>query len=201
MNAKRFLLTLSVILCGMCCWADSPLTSTPFHNAYTTPMTEMALDVKGEIPLTMLSYLADQKNPIAERLAIVNGLGWDFNGKTTGAQLGVYLMNRFNVKNEKKLAKKLDAGTLAVYAYAKAMSNYFDVKDAKALAAEAVKKDRTKSFSIRMVSALIQAQQYLDSDWSMVYQVVNDVMTDGKLNVDMRQEAIDIIWDYIKNYK
>ena len=117
-----------------------------------------------------------------------------------GAQLGEYLMGRYKAKNESKLVKKLDAGTLAVYAYAKAMSNYFDVKDASELGHKAVKKNKKKSFSVAMASALIDAQVYLDSDWSMVYKVVADVLHDGSLHLDMRQEAIDNIMEYINLY-
>ena len=51
-----------------------------------------------------------------------------------------------------------------------------------------------------MISALIDAQIYLDSDWSMVYKVVADVLHDGSLHLDMRQEAIDNIMDYINLY-
>ena len=109
-------------------------------------------------------------------------------------------MGRYKAQNEKKLVKKLDAGTLAVYAYAKAMSNYFDVKAASELGHQAVKKNKNKSFSVAMASALIDAQVYLDSDWSMVYKVVADVLHDGSLHLDMRQEAIDNIMEYINLY-
>jgi len=80
------------------------------------------------------------------------------------------------------------------------MSNYFDVKAASELGHLAVKKDKDKSFSVAMISALIDAQIYLDSDWSMVYKVVADVLHDGSLHLDMRQEAIDNIMDYINLY-
>lgn len=184
-------------------WADSPLTSTHFCAAYDEhPMVQMACEeMQYNIPTTLLNFLADKHEPVDVRLAVVNKLGWNFDGTPMGTQLGEYLMGRYGVKTEKKLLKKIDAKTLAVYAYAKAMSNYFDVKAASELGHLAVKKDKGKSFSVAMISALIDAQIYLDSDWPMVYKVVADVVHDGSLHLDMRQEAIDNIMDYINLYE
>ncbi len=183
-------------------WADSPLTSTHFADAYSDhPMVQMADQMmQNDIPTTLLNFLADKNSPVDVRLAVINKIGWNFDGTTVGAQLGEYLMGRYGAKSEKKLVKKLDAGTLAVYAYAKAMSNYFDVTAASELGHQAVKKNKNKSFSVALISALIDAQIYLDSDWGMIYKVVADVLHDGSLNLDMRQEAIDNIMDYINLY-
>ena len=183
-------------------WADSPLTSTHFAEAYSDhPMVQMADQMmQNDIPTMLLNFLADKNSPVDVRLAVINKIGWNFDGTTVGAQLGEYLMGRYGAKSEKKLVKKLDAGTLAVYAYAKAMSNYFDVKAASELGHQAVKKNKNKSFSVAMISALIDAQIYLDSDWGMIYKVIAGVLHDGSLHLDMRQEAIDNIMDYINLY-
>lgn len=200
---KRLFAVLALVVMCTAAWADSPLTSTHFADAYSDhPMVQMACEeMQGNIPTTLLNFLANKNEPVDVRLAVINKLGWNFDGTSMGAQLGEYLMGRYKVKNEKKLVKKLDAGTLAVYAYAKAMSNYFDVTAASDLGHKAVKKNKNKSFSVAMASALIDAQIYLDSDWSMVYKVVADVLHDGSLHLDMRQEAIDNIMDYINLYK
>ena len=184
-------------------WADAPLTSTHFAEAYSDhPMVQMADEMmQHDMPTTLLNFLANKNEPVDVRLAVINKIGWNFDGTTVGAQLGEYLMGRYKAKNEKKLVKKLDAGTLAVYAYAKAMSNYFDVKAASELGHQAVKKNKNKSFSVAMASALIDAQVYLDSDWGMVHKVVADVLHDGSLHLDMRQEAIDNIMEYINLYQ
>ncbi len=184
-------------------WADSPLTSTHFADAYSDhPMVQMADQMmQNDIPTTLLNFLADKNSPVDVRLAVINKIGWNFDGTTVGAQLGEYLMGRYGAKSEKKLVKKLDAGTLAVYAYAKAMSNYFDVTAASELGHQAVKKNKNKSFSVAMISALIDAQIYLDSDWGMIYKVIADVLHDGSLHLDMRQEAIDNIMEYINLYQ
>ena len=75
-------------------------------------------------------------------MAVINSIGWAFEGHDGYSQLGDYLMKRYKVKTIDKLVKKLDAKTLCVYAYAKAMSNYFEVSEAARLAHEAVKKNK-----------------------------------------------------------
>ncbi len=199
---KRLLTAIAMMLAFTAGWADSPLTSTHFADAYSDhPMVQMADQMmQNDIPTTLLNFLADKNSPIDVRLAVLNKIGWNFDGTMVGAQLGEYLMGRYGAKSEKKLAKKLDAGTLAVYAYAKAMSNYFNVTVASELGHQAVKKNKNKSFSVALISALIDAQVYLDSDWGMIYKVVADVLHDGSLNLDMRQEAIDSIMEYINLY-
>ena len=200
---KRLFTLVTLMAAWAFCWADSPLTSTHFADAYSDhPMVQMASEeMQGDIPTSLLNFLADKKAPVDVRLAVINKLGWNFDGTSMGAQLGQYLMGRYKVKNEKKLVKKLDAKTLAVYAYAKAMSNYFDVAAASEMGHQAVKKNKDKSFSVAFISSLIDAQVYLDNDWSMVHKVVANVLNDGSLRLDMRQEAIDSVMDYINLYK
>lgn len=203
---KRLFVALMLTMTWALSWADSPLTSTDFSQAYLDhPMVKLAAQLESEadpdLPISLMEFLADPKSPIAVRLAVINKIGWNFDGKSSGGIFGRYLMTRYKVKDEKKLVKKIDAGTLAVYAYSKAMSNYFNVKKAQELAHKAVEKDRTHSFSIAFIASLIDAQDYLDSDWAMVYKVVADVTHDGSLNVDMRQEAIDNVMEYINLYK
>lgn len=191
-----------MLLACIASWADSPLTSTHFAEAYSDhPMVQMATEeMQYDLPTALLNFLANKNEPVDVRLAVINKIGWNFDGTSVGAQLEQYLMGRYNVKTEKKLVKKLDAGTLAVYAYARAMSNYFDVTAASELGHLAVKKNKNKSFSVAMAAALIDAQEYLHNDWSKIYKVVADVLHDGSLHLDMRQEAIDNIMDYINLY-
>lgn len=203
---KRLLTIMLLTLSWALVWADSPLTSTHFAENYNEhSMVQLALklskDSDTNIPVSMLNFLADKKSPIDVRLAVINAIGWNFDGKTSGQQLYEYLTKRYKAKTADKLAKKLDAGTLAVYAYAVAMSDYFNVTEAQEMAHKAVKKDKAKSFSVAFISALIDAQVHLDGDWGKVYKVVNDVLHDGSLHLDMRQAAIDNVMEYIGEYK
>lgn len=202
MRTKSFLLSLLLAVMSIVAYADSPLTSTRFAAVYKDqPIVEMALNSGGNFNTTILDYLADSKNPVDVRVAVINAAGWDFNGKSTGEQLFTYLCGRYKAKDEQQLAKKLDAGTLVTYAYAKAMSNYFTVDGALELAEKAVDKNKKKSFTVNFIASLIRAQKLLDSDWAALYATMHNVLEDGSLKLDMRQAAIDEIWDYIKVYE
>lgn len=201
MKTTRILLSLVLMVWAIQALADSPLTSCDIHEAYpASPMVQQALKYKEMTP-TIMNFLADKNRPIGERAAVVNALGWDIDSTPWSKIFCEYLCSKVKAKNENDMVKKLDPGTRAVYAYARAMSNYFNVDEAMAIAQSAVNDDKTHSFAINMLSALIAAQHYLDGDWGMVYTVVNNVRNDGSLNLDMKQEAIDIIWDYIKLYE
>ena len=104
---KRLLTAITLLLAFTAGWADSPLTSTYFADAYSDhPMVQMASDdMQGDIPTTLLNFLADKNAPVDVRLAVINKLGWNFDGTSMGAQLGEYLMGRYKVKSEKKLVK------------------------------------------------------------------------------------------------
>jgi hypothetical protein len=187
----------------MLSWADSPLTSTNFSDAYADePMVVLAGEhgLGDRIPVELLSFLADKKAPVDVRLAVVNRLTW-FSETNDLTQFENYLIKRFKAKDRWKLQKKLDASTLAVYAYAMAVSNRSDLQEASDLVHHAVEKDKEHSFSVAMACALIEAQIHFDNNWSMIYPTVAAVVNDGTLKRDMRQKAIDIIMEYIGLYE
>lgn len=200
---RLFIICIFFVSCCMLSWADSPLTSTNFSDAYADePMVVMA-DEHGlgdRIPAELLSFLADKKAPVDVRLAVVNRLTW-FSETNDFTQFENYLIKRFKAKDRWKLQKKLDASTLAVYAYAMAVSNRSDLQEASDLVHHAVEKDKEHSFSVAMACALIEAQIHFDNNWSMIYPTVAAVVNDGTLKRDMRQKAIDIIMEYIGLYE
>ena len=202
---KRLSSVIIVLLAFTAAWADSPLTSTYFAGAYEDhPMVQLIDEgMDGDIPSVVLEFLADKKSPVDVRLAVINKIGWFFAGSWIGGQLGDYLMDRYKANSKENLVKKLDAGTLAVYAYAQAMSDYLEVDEAKELGHLAVKKNKGKSLSVALISALIDAQDYLHTEngWPKIYPALANVLNDGSLKPDMRQEAIDCIMEYINLYE
>lgn len=200
---RLFIICIFFVSCCMLSWADSPLTSTNFSDAYADePMVVLAGEhgLGDRIPVELLSFLADKKAPVDVRLAVVNRLTW-FSETNDFRQFENYLIKRFKAKDRWKLQKKLDASTLAVYAYAMAVSNRYDLQEASDLVHHAVEKDKEHSFSVAMACALIDAQMHFDNNWSMIYPTVAAVVNDGTLKRDMRQKAIDIIMEYIGLYE
>ncbi|MEE3385711.1 MAG: hypothetical protein VZR36_11580 [Prevotella sp.] len=200
---RLFIICIFFVSCCMLSWADSPLTSTNFSDAYADePMVVLAGEhgLGDRIPVELLSFLADKKAPVDVRLAVVNRLTW-FSETNDFTLFENYLIKRFKAKDRWKLQKKLDASTLAVYAYAMAVSNRSDLQEASDLVHHAVEKDKEHSFSVAMACALIDAQMHFDNNWSMIYPTVAAVVNDGTLKRDMRQKAIDIIMEYIGLYE
>ena len=99
---KRLLAAFALMLVWSVSWADSPLTSTHFSDAYSDhPMVQMANEMmQNDIPTTLLNFLSDKKSPVDVRLAVINKIGWNFDGTTMGQQLGEYLMGRYKANNE-----------------------------------------------------------------------------------------------------
>ena len=87
---KRLFTALLLTLSWALMWADSPLTSTDFAENYKDhPMVQMALNLHGDdadpyVPVSILDFLANKKSPIDVRLAVINAISWNFDGKTSG---------------------------------------------------------------------------------------------------------------------
>ncbi len=180
--------------------ADSPLTSTNFYLAYTDLPTFATNE-------DMYAYLADESNPVDYRLAVVNRSGWDVEGTERSEGFLLYLAQKYGFNFEdiedddegermvKRLVIKMPGKTLACLAYLMALDDYFDVDGAMGLAEVAVIKE-PQSYSVNIIAALIKAQKAMDEDWKMVYKYTDDVRKDTSLFMDMKQAAIDIIFEY-----
>ena len=200
MNAIRTLLVaLIFLLTASQVKADSPLTSTDFSSAYADlEIIQKAKAQNGVLNVELMSYLVSTKNPVDVKLAVINELGWDFNGKNNFDLFMGYLKSN-GYKKEKKITKKGGADLLICIAYIKAMDNYFQVSDAISWAKKAQAKDKG-SYSVQLIAGLIQAQEAMDGSWCKVFELCDSVRADQQLKMDMRQEASDLIFEYMDLY-
>lgn len=182
-------------------WADSPITSTGFSVAYEDEtMVQIARNSGGLLTDELMQYLANDMNPIDVKMAVINELGWDFNGKTNTATFIQYLKTTKKYKDDKVLKKKASGDVLLCLAYLKAMDNYFDVKEAVVYADLAIKKNKN-SYTFQIITAIIKAQAAFDNDWCKVFQLTDSVRNNASnLKMDMRTKAIDIIFEYMDLY-
>lgn len=181
--------------------ADSPITSTDISSSYQdVAIVQTAKSAQGALTDELMAYLADENNPIDVKMAVINQLGWDFDGKSNAEVYLNYLITTKKVASEAKLKKKGTAHQLICMAYFKAMDNYFDVKDAVVYAELAVKKNK-KSYTIQLIAAIIKAQKAFDADWCSVYKLTDAVRTNAGLTMDMRKEASDAVFEYMDLYK
>ena len=177
-------------------FADSPLTSTDISKAYKdSKIVQLASRSDGKLNDELLNYLFDSKNPIELKIALINELGWDFDGKNNATVFYEYLR-----KNNLKDINEANADILICFAYLKALDNYFDVEEAIIYAKKAKSKNE-KSYTINIICALIEAQKAMDSDWCEVYNLTNNVRINELLIKDMKEEAVNIIFEYMDLYQ
>jgi hypothetical protein len=181
--------------------ADSPITSTDISSSYKdVAIVQTAASAQGALTDELMAYLANESNPIDVKMAVINQLGWDFDGKSNASVYLNYLITTKKIASEAKLKKKGTAHQLICMAYFKAMDNYFDVKEAVVYADLAAKKNK-KSYTIQLVVGIIKAQKAFDSDWCAVYKLTDAVRTNAGLTMDMRKEASDAVFEYMDLYK
>ena len=183
-------------------FADSPLTSTDFSNAYMDePIVQNAAMKNGILTEDLMSFLSDQSKPVAVKMAVINKLGWNIDGKNNRVLFINYLKSKKKYNTGADILSKASGDELLCLAYIGAMDNYFKVDDAILYAESALKKN-PKSFTYNIISALIKSQKYMmDNSWCEVFAVCDSVRKNKDLNKDFRESAIKIIFDYIGDYK
>lgn len=193
-------------------YADSPLTSTPFHRAYTSvDVVRMAKDLR-VLKGKALKFLL-QKEPLPLKAAVVNALGWKFRGQNNGLRFASALAEEYNTTLSKLTVKQISAEHAFVLGYLLAMDDYFRLKAIKpgasglmgADALTLLKKAQSRlsdDFTVQMVYALARSQKVMKKSFCDVYlitQKVLDQFAPSKRN--MRPAAVQIITKYTRLYK
>ena len=200
MRKKLILVLITGALFSQNLFADSPITSTPFSQAYAdSKIVQLASNTNGWLTIELMNYLNESMHPIELKIAIINELSWGsmYNNVEPFYE---YLKEKNNYKDIDDFLDNASAEILICMAYLKALDDYFDVDEAIVYAKKAKSKN-SESYTINIISALIEAQKAMDSDWGEVYSFVNKVRMNQSLNRDMKQEAIDIIFEYMDLYK
>ncbi len=178
-------------------FGDSPLTSTNFSDVYNdVDIVQLASLTDGVLIDDLMSYLYNIRNPLELKIALINKLAWDINGKNNAEIFYNFLKEKnklFNINNA-------SSEILICYAYLMALDNYFEVDEA-ILYARKAKSKNAKSYVVNIICALIEAQMIMDDDWCDIYNFTNNVRIDKTLKKDMREEAVSIIFDYMDRYK
>ena len=182
--------------------ADSPLTSTDLASAYRNEkIVKTAESANGVLTDELMRYINGKSNPIYLKIAVINKLGWNINGKNEAEVFWNFLQKNNKFKSLEDFKKKGSADQLICYAYLKALDNYFDVEEALEIAKLAVKKDKKSSYSINIISALIDAQNSFKNDWCQVWKCTDKVRKNTKLKRDLAEAAIQNIFEYMDLYK
>ena len=181
--------------------ADSPLTSTDFYTAY------MDVDMVKEAHKTQKftdkigDYLSSNKNSIDKKVAVVNALGWNFDGKKDAELFRRYLGNKYGIRNKLKVSMNdFTADELLCLGYMTAMDDYFKPQDGIDIVEMAIKKN-PDSYTFNIITSLVKAQNMMDKSWCDMFKLTDSVDKNSSLQKDMKKEAIKIIFDYMNLYK
>jgi hypothetical protein len=201
MKIKNLLFSLCFLLVANTTFADSPLTSTPFYKGYLdVAIIKEAAKSNGKITEKQLQFLTNSKNPIAIKLALINSLGFNIKGKSNAPKYLKYVYQQNPKLNNGNFINKATAEELICYAYLKALDNYFNVKLASVFAKQAIRKAPT-SYSIHLIGTLIQVQEVNTKNWCSIYTNMNQVRTNKKLHLDIRDKCIKAVFSYTDIYK
>lgn len=198
---KRFLgLFAFILVFGSIAFADSPLTSTDFSKAYANEkIVVKATQANGVLTEELMKYLVDKKKPIDVKMAIINQLGWKYEGKNNSQIFLDYILKKYKYSDIVEASEKAKADVILSFAYLKAMDNYFEVDDAAKLAELAVSRN-PNSRTFNLIAALIKAQSVMERSFCDVYRITDSVRKNTNLKDDLKPEAVSIIYEYMNGY-
>ncbi len=200
MNKIKILMISSLFfIISFLSFADSPITSTEFYDAYSSyKILNDSYYKDGVLNEDLMKYL-DEDNPIDVKMAIINKLSWDSDRGSNSAKYFNYLSKKYDYDDEMDFIKNGSGDNLLCMAYLKAMDDYFNVEDA-IWYAEMALKFKPKSYTYNIILAIIKAQKAMDYDWKEVYELTNS-LRNKDLNIDMKEEARNSIYEYMDSYK
>ena len=208
---KLFLLFALLLSAVQLSFADSALTDTEFYKAYLdVPIVKAAADRPHHLSEAAKAYLFNEANPLDVKLALINAVGANPDGLATYGEYIEYCIQHFPEKKygiapgkrvtQQDVFKHASPEQKAVLVYLSAMSNYFNTAAMSKMVRMAMTTPRTDKQSFMLAVGLVKAQIALDDDWAEVYPIVYDCVNKPRIK-DMRPEAIDIVMEYINEYK
>ncbi len=176
--------------------ADSPITSTPFHEAYYDGGIVTYAAGKKVMDNTIADYLANDNNPIDVRMAVINAMGWDISGRNNTE---LYLTQVYEGKSSFTM-KDLSSDQKLVIGYMTIMDDYFK-PEAGLPYLEAALKEVPNSLTANVIYALAKGQEVMDRDFCEVWKYYDTNVNKEGLNSDFSLAGKLIVEDYIKAYK
>lgn len=204
MSIKKYLLSLFILgvmvfsMNPITASADSPVTSTDFYKAYINVDIVKTAREKGVLDEEIANYLHSSENPIDIKAAVINAMGWKYEGKSNAKDY-VWLFYSDNIDNLD--LDSINGDELFCISYMMALDDYFNVDRAVPVMEKAYEKENT-SFTVAMIRNMLKGQTDLhNGNWRMIWVNTKNVLNDETLVKDMRQEATDIIVEYMKLYE
>ncbi|NMB76555.1 MAG: hypothetical protein GYA21_15660 [Myxococcales bacterium] len=160
--------------------ADSPLTSTDLASAYGDVPAVAEAAQTGRVAGEVLSFLLSNA-PTGEKAAVVNALGWKFEGRQNGLEFARALAGVRQASLEGLRVLDISPADRMVLGYLLALDDYFKLKPLKKGAPgilgatpdellDSAARELPDDFCVAMVRALVRAQKAMNKDWCQVYR-------------------------------
>ncbi|CAM3401315.1 copper amine oxidase N-terminal domain-containing protein [Paenibacillus lupini] len=190
------LLLLSMQLGEKKAFADSPITSTPFYQAYLDIDIVAAAHSSG-YSKEIAEFLAAEKNPLDQKAAVMNAIYSSYSQWDDRDIMNQYAKEIYGKEANSLNFNLLRGDEIFVLGYLKVLDHYMN-PDTNWIgqASEAL----PNSMTIALVNSLARSQGSSEA-MALSYCYMEKVLADKSLVQDIRQEAIDIITDYIDLYK
>ncbi len=181
--------------------ADSPLTSTPFSEAYLDQPLIAEAKATQTLSPAMAAYLTDRSIPIDQRLALVNALGWNFDGQNNHLLFAAHLAELHGQKGASPAALPLTGEDLLLLGYLTAMDDYFHPELGLPMLRRGARQ-LWQSQSAQLVLAVTEAQAYLPRAkvWCQVWLMTQQALNKPEAKPDMRPAGRQILLDYMQIY-
>lgn len=195
--------------------ADSPLTSTDIATAYEDIVMVSRAKNQKKLDDKVLNFLLSDA-PLDEKAAVINALGWNFDGQNNGYLFLEGLANSKGLKVENLSIKNLNYSDKFVLGYLLAMDDYFNVSPIDSNSdfplfkitplelLNSVALELPDNFTAHFIRALVDAQVNFDNaeNWCHVYQVHQLVLNRfPPYQRNLRPGAVDNIMNYISLYR
>lgn len=206
MNLRLITPLLVLSLCPLLSRADSPLTSTDFHQAYLQNkwLSKFEDETSRHLTPEHLKILSHRRLPLSLKLAVVNQVGWAFQKPEGNGQIWLEHIagHRKTIPSlTEHTLSRFSAEELTIYCYLEAMDHYLDDQHLLTLIPildQAIEKHR-QSFGIHLVKSLIVSQT--SDDWGAIWPAYEKVLNDPSLQDQLRPAALKILSDYLVLYK
>ena len=200
MKIQFFTILYVLLVFSQGVFADSPATSTPFSEAYLDiPLVKIAQE-QGVLNEEMCRFLTDLNISLDQKAALVNALGWKFEGKKNTEIFTQYLMKKYRFQTKDLPIYALNRSELMCLGYLKLLDDYFHPLEAMKILERALK-IKPKSFTVNIVTAIARGQVAFDYDWCQIWCFAETVLNNKSLEEDFRPEATSIIVDYLILYR
>ncbi len=181
-------------------FADSPITSTDIYKSYLDISAVNNAKESGVLNDYLAEQLLSDEVTIDVKVAIINALSWDFDGKNNAEIFKSYLLDQY--KKETFDMSYLSDHELLCLGYLTVMDDYFHPNEALPYFSQ-VSGELKTSYTSSLIHALVKAQMILHQykEWCKVWSIVDAVNNDNSLTMDMRLSAIIDVMEYIGPYE